>query len=73
MTGNQDDQSGPLTRHLRAAMVAIDKIADSEMSIYDRSSALYRVQQYALTKRTGLWDEDSGADLQREVASEDGS
>ncbi|MGI8403933.1 MAG: hypothetical protein ACR2OE_04060 [Thermomicrobiales bacterium] len=49
----QDDLAGPLTRSIRAAMVAIDKIAEmGDQPVGERNDAIYRIQKYAITVRS---------------------
>lgn len=45
----QDDLAGPLTRNIRSAMDAIDKIADKAGATNaDRNVALVRIHSYAM-------------------------
>lgn len=44
----QDDADSPLTRHIRTAMKAIDKIAATEIDELERVRALNRIEAYTL-------------------------
>lgn len=51
-----------MVKHLRSAMAAIDKIAESDQSNTDRDEALARIQRYTLTVRSRLLTEDQPAE-----------
>lgn len=47
MAGKQDDAAGPTVRHIRSAMLAIDKIVALDAPEEDKRRALYRIEDYA--------------------------